>query len=318
MNLQQFRFVQEAMRRKLNLTEAAKALHTSQPGISKAILELEEELGVDIFARHGKRLKRVTEPGEEVLKSVEIILREVANLRRIGDEYSKQDSGTLAIAAAHDQARHLLPEPVAALRRRFPKVQVVLHEALPMQVQRAVLDDVAEIGLASEALSTHESLVALPCHEWQHLLVLPREHPLSAAVPPGAAPALEQLAAHPLVLPQPGLGGRARIDAAFERVGITPRVAMQAIDSDTIKTWVRCDLGLGIVSELAMRDEPADGPLVARPLGPLFGLNTTYLALKRGVYLRQFVFGFAELLSPRLSMPLVQRAMAGGGSDHGL
>jgi LysR family transcriptional regulator, cys regulon transcriptional activator len=318
MNLQQFRFVQEALRRNLNLTEAAKALHTSQPGISKAILELEEELGVDIFARHGKRLKRVTEPGEKVLGSVEIILREVANLRRIGDEYSKQDNGTLSIAATHDAARHWLPEPVAALRRRFPKVQVVLHAGLPQQVQRALLDDVAELGLASESLAGHEALVTLPCHEWQHLLVLPSEHPLAATLPPGTAPSLAQLAEQPLLLPQPGGGGRARIDAAFERAGLRPRVVMQAPDADTLKTWVRAGLGLGIVSEMAMRDEPAAGALLTRPLGALFGLNTTWLALKRGIYLRQFVLAFAELLSPRLSPALVQRAMAGGGSDHGL
>jgi LysR family cys regulon transcriptional activator len=150
MNLHQFRFVQEAVRRNLNLTETAKALFTSQPGISKAILELEEELGVDIFARHGKRMKRVTEPGQEVLKSIEIIMREVANLQRIGDEFSKQDAGTLSIATTHTQARYFLPEPVAQLRKRYPKVQLVLHQGMPEQVARMLLDDVAEIGLATE------------------------------------------------------------------------------------------------------------------------------------------------------------------------
>ncbi|MEO5735793.1 MAG: LysR substrate-binding domain-containing protein, partial [Rubrivivax sp.] len=159
MNLHQFRFLQEAVRRNLNLTETAKALHTSQPGISKAILELEEELGVDIFARHGKRIKRVTEPGLQVLKSVEVIMGELANLRRIGDEYSKQDAGTLSIATTHTQARYFLPGPVAALRKRYPKVQVVLHQGVPDQVARMLLDDVAEIGLATESLTTHPELV---------------------------------------------------------------------------------------------------------------------------------------------------------------
>ena len=153
MNLHQFRFVQEAVRRNLNLTETAKALHTSQPGISKAILELEEELGVDIFARHGKRIRRVTEPGLLVLKSIEVIMREVANLKRIGDEFSKQDAGTLSIATTHSQARYFLPEPVAQLRKRFPKVQVVLHQGTPADVARMLADDVAEIGLATEALA---------------------------------------------------------------------------------------------------------------------------------------------------------------------
>ena len=146
MNLHQFRFVQEAVRRNLNLTETAKALYTSQPGVSKAILELEEELGVDIFARHGKRLKRVTEPGQQVLKSIEVIMREVGNLKRIGEEFSKQDAGTLSIATTHTQARYVLPAPVAQLRKRFPKVNVSLHQGTPEQVAHMVLEETAEIG----------------------------------------------------------------------------------------------------------------------------------------------------------------------------
>ena len=316
MNLHQFRFVQEAVRRDLNLTETAKALFTSQPGISKAILELEEELGVDIFARHGKRLKRVTEPGQQVLKSVEIIMREVANLKRIGQEFSKQDTGTLRIATTHTQARYFLPEPVALLRRRYPKVQVVLHQGMPEQVARMLLDDVAEIGLATEALSAHPELITLPCHEWQHVMVVPVGHPLAAV----ERPTLEQLAAHALVLYQPTVTGRTRIDLAFARAQLKPLVALEAIDSDVIKTYVRLGLGVGIVAELAMRGEPADSGLVARPLGHLFGPNTTRVAFKRGAYLRQFVTAFAELLSPRLTATLVQRAMAGeaSGSDYEL
>lgn len=316
MNLHQLRFVQEAVRRDLNLTETAKALFTSQPGISKAILELEEELGVDIFARHGKRLKRVTEPGQQVLKSVEIIMREVANLKRIGQEFSKQDTGTLRIATTHTQARYFLPEPVALLRRRYPKVQVVLHQGMPEQVARMLMDDVAEIGLATEALAAHPELITLPCHEWQHVMVVPVAHPLAAV----ERPTLEQLAAHALVLYQPTVTGRTRIDLAFARAQLKPLVALEAIDSDVIKTYVRLGLGVGIVAELAMRGEPADSDLVARPLGHLFGPNTTRVAFKRGAYLRQFVTAFAELLSPRLTASLVQRAMAGeaAGTDYEL
>lgn len=314
MNLHQFRFVQEAVRRNLNLTETAKALFTSQPGISKAILELEEELGIDIFARHGKRLKRVTEPGQQVLKSIEIIMREVANLRRIGDEYSKQDAGTLSIATTHTQARYFLPGPVAQLRQRHPRVQVVLHQGVPEQVARMLLDDVAEIGLATEALAQHEGLLTLPCHEWQHVMVVPAGHPLSGE----ARPTLEQLAAHPLVLYHPTVTGRTRIDQAFERAQLRPLVALEGIDSDVIKTYVRLGLGVGIVTELAMRDEPPEAGLVARPLGHLFGSNVTRVAFKRGAYLRRFVLTFAEMLSPRLSASLIERAMAGQGSDYQL
>jgi LysR family cys regulon transcriptional activator len=314
MNLHQFRFVQEAVRRNLNLTETAKALFTSQPGISKAILELEEELGIDIFARHGKRLKRVTEPGQQVLKSIEIIMREVANLRRIGDEYSKQDAGTLSIATTHTQARYFLPGPVAQLRQRHPRVQVVLHQGVPEQVARMLLDDVAEIGLATEALAQHEGLVTLPCHEWQHVMVVPPGHALAGV----ERPTLAQLAAHPLVLYHPTVTGRTRIDQAFERAQMHPLIALEGIDSDVIKTYVRLGLGVGIVTELAMGDEPAEGGLVARPLGHLFGSNVTRVAFKRGAYLRRFVLAFAEMLSPRLSAALIERAMAGQGSDYQL
>ena len=314
MNLHQLRFVQEAVRRNLNLTETAKALFTSQPGISKAILELEEELGVDIFARHGKRLKRVTEPGQAVLKSVEIIMREVANLKRIGDEFSKQDAGTLSIATTHTQARYFLPGPVAQLRARYPKVQVLLHQGMPEQVARMLLDDVAEIGLATEALAAHDELVTLPCHQWQHVMVVPANHPLAGV----ERPTLDQLAAHPLVLYQPTFTGRTRIDQAFARARIKPVVALEAIDSDVIKTYVRLGLGVGIVAELAVQ-EPADAAdLVWRPLGHLFGSNVTRVAFKRGAYLRQFVLAFAGLLSPNLSAALITRAMSGGGTEYEL
>ena len=314
MNLHQLRFVQEAVRRNLNLTETAKALFTSQPGISKAILELEEELGVDIFARHGKRLKRVTEPGQAVLKSVEIIMREVANLKRIGDEFSKQDAGTLSIATTHTQARYFLPGPVAQLRARYPKVQVLLHQGMPEQVARMLLDDVAEIGLATEALAAHDELVTLPCHQWQHVMVVPANHPLAGV----ERPTLDQLASHPLVLYQPTFTGRTRIDQAFARARIKPIVALEAIDSDVIKTYVRLGLGVGIVAELAVQ-EPADAAdLVWRPLGHLFGSNVTRVAFKRGAYLRHFVLAFAGLLSPHLSAALITRAMSGGGTEYEL
>ncbi len=314
MNLHQFRFVQEAVRRNLNLTETAKALHTSQPGISKAILELEEELGVDIFARHGKRIKRVTEPGLLVLKSVEVIMGELANLRRIGDEYSKQDAGTLSIATTHTQARYFLPGPVAALRKRHPKVQVVLHQGVPDQVARMLLDDVAEIGLATEALTDHSELVTLPCHEWQHVMVVPAGHPMAVV----ERPTLTQLAAHPLVLYHPTVTGRSRIDEAFDRARLQPTVALEAIDSDVVKTYVRLGLGVGVVTELAMAGEPADADLVSRPLGHLFGSNLTRVAFKRGAYLRQFVLAFTEMLAPRLTPAVVQAAMSGRGSDYQL
>ncbi|MBL0089083.1 MAG: CysB family HTH-type transcriptional regulator [Ideonella sp.] len=314
MNLHQFRFVQEAVRRDLNLTETAKALHTSQPGISKAILELEEELGVDIFVRHGKRIRRVTEPGQQVLKAVEVIMREVANLRRIGDEYSKQESGTLSIATTHAQARYFMPNAVAQLRKRFPKVQVVLHQGTPGDVAKMLIDDVAEIGLATELLTDAPGLVTLPCYEWQHVIVVPPEHPLASV----ERPTLEQIAVEPLVTYHRTFSGRSRVDAAFARARLVPNIALEAIDADVIKTYVRLGLGVGIVAEMAVKDDPPGGDLAWRPVGHLFGYNTSRVAFKRGAYLRQFVYAFAELLSDRLSRPLIERAMTGQPDTYDL
>jgi len=314
MNLHQFRFVQEAVRRNLNLTETAKALFTSQPGISKAILELEEELGIDLFVRHGKRLRRVTEPGQEVLKAIDVILRQVANMKRIGEEYSKQDAGTLSIAATHTQARYVLPEPVAQLRRRFPKVQVSLHQGAPDQVVQMLLDGTADIGLATEALSEPEDLVSLPCYEWEHVIVMRAEHPLAAV----DKISLEQLANETLISYHPAFTGRRRIDAAFAQRRIKPNIALEAIDSDVIKTYVRSGLGVGIVAEMAVRDDPPGGELVHRPAGHLFGTNTTRVAFRRGAYLRGYVLTFAELLSDRLTRPLLLRVLGGEGESYEL
>jgi LysR family cys regulon transcriptional activator len=317
MNLHQFRFVQEAVRRDLNLTEAAKALHTSQPGVSKAIIELEEELGIEIFARHGKRLKRVTEPGQHVLKSIDIILRELGNLKRIGDQFSAQDSGTLSIATTHTQARYVLPEPVVKLRHAYPKVNVSLHQGSPDQVARMLIDEVAEIGIATESLANYSELVTLPCYEWQHVLVLPVGHPLCSM----EHLTLEDIAQEPLITYHPSYTGRTKIDHAFAIRKLEPRIALEAIDSDVIKTYVRLGLGIGIAAEMSVRDVVAEGgksDLAVRPAGLLFGQNVTRVAFKRGAYLRNFVYKFAELLSDRLTRNLVAQAMTGHIDDFEL
>jgi LysR family cys regulon transcriptional activator len=313
MNLHQFRFVQEAARRNLNLTEAAKALHTSQPGVSKAIIELEEELGIEIFARHGKRLKRITEPGQHVLKSIEVILREINNLKRIGDQFSTQDSGTLSIATTHTQARYVLPVPVASLRKAYPKVNVSLHQGAPDQVARMVLDETAEIGIATESLSNYPDLITLPCYEWQHVLVLPIDHPLAQQ----SRITLEDLAQWPLVTYHPSFTGRTRIDTAFAQKKLTPRIALEAIDSDVIKTYVRLGMGVGIVAEMAVQDA-TDTDLVVRPGGSLFGKNMARVAFKRGSYLRNFVLDFAGMLSERLDRDLITKALEGRTEDYQL
>ena len=313
MNLHQFRFVQEAARRGLNLTEAAKALHTSQPGVSKAIIELEEELGIDIFTRHGKRLKRITEPGQHVLDSIAVIMREVGNLKRIGEQYSAQDTGTLSIATTHTQARYVLPLPVAKLREQYPKVNISLHQGAPDQVARMVIEETAEIGIATESLANYPELVTLPCYEWQHVLVLPAAHALSKK----ERLTLEDIAFEPLITYHPSFTGRTRIDNAFAQRQLTPRVVLEAIDSDVIKTYVRLGLGIGIVAEMDVAADK-DTDLATRPLGQLLGQNVARIALKRGAYLRDFVYHFASLLSDRLDKNLILKAMTGHVADYEL
>ena len=314
MNLHQFKFVQEAVRRNLNLTDTAKALHTSQPGVSKAIIELEDELGVEIFARHGKRIKRITEPGTHVLKSIDIILREIHNLKRIGEQFSNQDSGTLSIATTHTQARYVLPEPVAKLRQAYPKVNISLHQGSPTQVAEMLLNDAADIGIATESLTQFEDLVSMPCYEWQHVLVMPKGHPLAAL----ERIRLEDLVQHPLVTYHPTFTGRSRIDVAFGNRGLKPNIVLDAIDSDVIKTYVGLGMGVGIVAQMA-GDKDGVGPdMVMRPAGYLFGSNVARVAFKRGAYLRLYVLRFAELLSPNLSRDLIAKAMAGDGENYGI
>jgi len=240
-----------------------------------------------------------------------VILREVANMKRIGEEYSKQDAGTLSIAATHTQARYVLPEPVAQLRRRFPKVQVSLHQGSPSEVVQMLLDGTADIGLATESLSEPEDLVSLPCYEWEHVIVMRADDPLAAF----EKITLEQLAGETLISYHPSFTGRRRIDAAFAQRRLKPNIALEAIDSDVIKTYVKAGLGVGIVAEMAVRDDPPGGELVTRPAGHLFGKNVTRVAFRRGAYLRGYVLTFAELLSDRLTRPLLLRALGGAGEE---
>ena len=275
--------------------------------MSKAIIELGDELGIQIFSRHGKRIRRVTEPGQHVLRSIDIILREVNNLRRIGDQFSAQDSGTLSIATTHTQARYVLPNPVARLRQAYPKVAISLHQGSPDQVAQMLLTDVADIGMATESLSQYEELITLPCYEWQHLLVLPVGHPLADK----ERLTLDDLERLPLVTYHPSFTGRTRIDTAFAARDSAPNIVLEAIDSDVIKTYVKLGMGAGIVAEMAMQGDNRDPDLVARPVGHLFGHNVARVAFKRGAYLRNYVLRFAELLSDRLSRDLILKAMDG-------
>ena len=241
-------------------------------------------------------------------------MREVNNLKRIGEEFSKQDAGTLSIATTHTQARYVLPQPVAQLRRKYPKVNISLHQGTPKQVAQMVLQDQADIGLATESLTQFNELVTLPCYEWQHVVVIPAGHPLALV----ERLTLEQLAAEPLISYHPTFTGRTRVDQAFAARGLHPNIVLEAIDSDVIKTYVRLGMGVGIVAEMAVRDDPPGGDLVSRPVGQLFGQNVARIAIRRSAYLRTFVYAFAEMLSDRLSRALINKAMTGDGEEYQL
>ena len=317
MNLQQLRYLNEIVRCGLNISDAANSLYTSQPGVSKQIKLLEEELGIDIFVRNGKRIVAITEPGKAVLGIAQRVLHETENMKQVGLEFRKQDSGSLTIATTHTQARYALPSVVKEFTKIYPGVKLGLHQGSPTQIVEQVLSGEANIGIATESLALYDELVTLPCYEWQHMLVLPAGHPLAGK----ERIALEDLASEPLITYHPSFAGRARIDQAFAQRKLEPRIVLEAIDSDVITTYVGLGMGLGIVAEMAVRTLPAqasEGALAARPLGHLFGQNVARVAFKRGAYLRNFVYEFAELLSERLKRELVERAMSGHVSNYEL
>jgi LysR family cys regulon transcriptional activator len=306
MNLHQLRFVREAVRQNYNLTEAAKALFTSQPGVSKAIIELEEELGIDIFSRHGKRIRGLTEPGRAVLKSVELIMQEIDGLKRIGKEFAAQDTGSFTIATTHTQARYSLPKVVQAFAQKYPKVRLSLLQGNPRQVADMVLKDQADLAIATESIADIEGLISLPCYQWEHLVVVPPDHPLLAS----KSLSLEEIAAYPLVTYDAAFAGRNKIDHAFSLRSLKPDVLLEAIDADVIKTYVELGMGVGIIAGMAF-DPERDLNLRAIPAGHLFGTNVSRVALKQGAYLRSYVYTFIELLTPTLNRKLIDQVLSG-------
>lgn len=313
MNLHQLRFVREAVRQNFNLTEAAKALYTSQPGVSKAIIELEEELGVDIFSRHGKRIRGLTEPGRAVLKSVELIMQEIDGLKQIGKEFAAQDSGSFTIATTHTQARYSLPKVVQAFTQKFPKVRLSLLQGNPRQISEMVLKDQADLAIATEAIANQDGLVTLPCYQWEHMVVVPPDHPLAAS--PDIT--LEALASFPLITYDSAFTGRNKIDHAFALRSLKPDVLLEAIDADVIKTYVELGMGVGIIASMAF-DVERDRNLRAIPAGHLFGTNVSRVAVKQGAYLRSYVYTFIELLAPELNRKMIEQVMKGEHESYEL
>jgi LysR family cys regulon transcriptional activator len=313
-NFQQLRSVREAIRQGYNLTAVAESLHTSQPGVSRQIRELEDELGVEIFVRAGKRLTGLTPPGATMLPIVERLLQEADNLKRAGQDYASTGSGKLTIAATHSQARYALPTAVRDFRAQHANVQLHLHQGTPQQVAQMLLSGEADIGIATEALASYTELVALPCYRWTHSVVTPHGHPLTDGQPL----TLQRLAQYPLITYEAGYTGRSHIDEAFARAGLTPVYVLVAMDADVIKTYVELGLGVGIVAAIAFDDE-RDRHLAAVDARHLFAANMTRLALRRGAYVRNYVYDFIETFASPLNRGVVEQALAAQpGSDFGL
>ncbi|MEE9222903.1 MAG: HTH-type transcriptional regulator CysB [Nitrosomonadaceae bacterium] len=304
MKLQQLRYLCEVAKQGLNLSKAAKNLHTSQPGISKQIQLLEDELGVDIFVRNGKRVVKITPPGQTILEIAERMLREAKNLKRVGQEFTNKDSGSLTIATTHTQARYVLPSTVRRFTARYPKVRLILRQGNPTQISELVASGEADIAIATEAIELFHELVMLPCYQWNRCIITPPEHPLLKL----SKLTLEAIAKYPIITYDFAFTGRSKINHAFEAKGLVPNVVLTAIDADVIKTYVELRLGIGIVAQMAF-DPKRDKHLRSMDASHLFEPSTTRIGISQNSYLRSYVFDFIEMFSPHLDRATVKTAM---------
>jgi DNA-binding transcriptional LysR family regulator len=313
MNLQQFRYASEVARRGLRVSEAAAALHTSQPGVSKQIRALEDELGAAIFVRQGRRLTAITDAGREILAGIERILHEVANLRTVGEEFAHHDKGSLAVAVTHTQARYALPAVVTAFKKRFPDVKLKLLQGNPQQLARMVVAGEADVAIATEALDAYPELLTLPAYSWHHCVVVPEGHALAGM----KRLTLEAIAKHPLVTYDATFTGRTAVDRAFAARDLHPEISLTALDSDVIKSYVALGLGVGIISSKAFREGKDEG-LVALSCDHLFPLQTTRLAFRRGAYLRGFTVEFIRLFAPNTAASDLKQLEAAPGENFSI
>jgi LysR family cys regulon transcriptional activator len=308
-NFQQLRAMRETVRQGFNLTIVAEALHTSQPGVSRQIRELEDELGIELFIRAGKRLTGLTPPGRTVLPIVERLLHEVGNLKRAGDDFAGQRGGTLTIAATHSQARYALPHAVREFSHAHPSVALRMQQGSPKQIAALLLAGEADIGIATEALTEYADLAALPCYQWTHSVVVPREHALAKECDSGVKLTLERLAQFPIITYEPAFTGRQHIDNAFKHAGQPMNLVLSAMDADVIKTYTELGMGVGIIAAIAY-DEERDTRLRSIDVRHLFASNTTRLAIRRGAFLPGFVYEFIRSFVPPLTRDVVDRALA--------
>ncbi|OGA54658.1 MAG: transcriptional regulator CysB [Betaproteobacteria bacterium RIFCSPLOWO2_12_FULL_62_13] len=313
MKLQQLRYLCEVAKRGLNLSDAAAALYTSQPGISKQIRLLEEELGVEILVRNGKRVVDVTEPGRIILNIAERILRDTENLKQVGREFGAEDSGALAIATTHTQARYALPPVIQRFIQRYPKVRLSLREGSPQQISELMLAGEADIAIITEAYEQFEDLVTLPCYQWNRCVITPLKHPLLKE----RQLTLDLIARYPIITYDFAFSGDSPIKRAFDTRGIKPNVALTAIDADVIKAYVELGLGIGILAKMAF-DPARDFGLRLIDASHLFEPSTTRIGIRRHAYLRGYVYDFIEMFAPHLTRRIVEATMRGEGSQYEL
>ena len=304
MTLQQLRYLNEIARRGLKITDAANALYTSQPGLSRQIKILEDELGIEIFVRNGKRITAITEPGKAILEIAKRMLLDAESLKQVGAEFRSQDSGTLTVATTHTQARYALPPVVKQFIKSYPKVKLNLHQGSPTQLAEQVLGGEVDIAIATESLSLYDELVTLPCYEWNHCVIVPPKHPLLAE----KILTLEKVAQYPIITYDFAFSGRGKINAAFEARKITPNIVLTAIDADVIKTYVELGLGIGIVAHMAYIPE-RDKRIRMVEAAHLFQPSTTRIAVRKNEYLRGYTYDFIELFAPHLTREVVTEAL---------
>lgn len=310
MKLQQLRYLYEVAKHGLNISAAAERLYTSQPGVSKQIRLLEDELGIEIFVRNGKRVVGITEPGKAILDITARLLREAENIKMAGKDYNNAGSGSLVIATTHTQACYALPQTVNAFVQHYPGVNLVLHQGNPTQVAQMVIAGEADIAIATETIAEVKELVSMPCHQWHHCVITPPKHPLLKE----KTLSLEAIARYPIVTYDTAFAGRSRINRAFERKSLMPRVVLTAIDSDVIKTYVELGLGIGIVAQMAF-DPQQDKGLRMLDASHVFESSTTRIGLRHGTYLRGYVYEFIRLFAPHLSRDVVDATMRGDRVD---
>ena len=305
MKLQQLRYICEVAKHDLNVSATAQSLYTSQPGISKQIRLLEDELGVEVFARSGKHLTRVTEAGQSILEIAAEILYKAETIKQIAQEFSDERKGSLAIATTHTQARYALPQAISGFIGKYPDVTLHMHQGTPMQIAEMAADGTVDFAIATEAMSTFSNLVMMPCYRWNRSVVVPKNHPLAQL----SKLTLEDVAKHPIVTYVFGFTGRSKLDDAFSRLGLEPRVVFTAVDSDVIKTYVRLNLGVGIIASMAY--EPSiDTDLVALDASHLFEPSSTKIGFRRGTFLRGYMYDFIQGFAPHLTRELIDAAVA--------